>query len=344
MAEKMKAVGLYEYLPVDNPKSLQDVEVEKPSAAGRDLLVEIKAVSVNPVDTKVRAPKEGQEDEPKILGWDASGIVRETGSEVTMFQPGDEVYYAGAVNRPGSNSEYHLVDERIVGRKPNALSFSEAAAVPLTTITAWEALFERMNIPRDKEENKDRSILMIGAAGGVGSIAVQLAAEAGLTVIGTASRKETEEWTRSHGADYVINHYENFREQLEKHGFQEVDYIFCMNATETHWESMSDVIKPQGKICTIVEAKENLNMNLIKNKSVSFLWEFMFTRPVYETEDMIRQHELLQEASQMFDDGTLKTTVTKKLSGLHGENMRKAHQILEEGRMIGKLVVEVQTQ
>jgi NADPH:quinone reductase len=342
MADKMKAVGLYEYLPIDDPKSLQNVKVKKPKAKGKDILVEVKAVSVNPVDTKIRAPKKGKEEEAKILGWDAAGVVKDTGDDVEMFQPGDEVYYAGAVNRQGSNSEFHLVDERIAAKKPENLDFSDAAAMPLTTITAWEALFHRMDISRNPEDNEGKKILMVGAAGGVGSIAVQLAKHAGLTVIGTVSREETAEWAKKNGADYFINHYKDFPDQLQEHGIQEVDYIFCMNSTETHWENMSEVIAPQGKICSIVESKEELNMNLIKNKSAAFLWEFMFTRPIYQTEDMIEQHRLLKETARLIEEGDIQTTATKKMQGLTAETFREAHQIVEEGKMIGKLVIKIE--
>ncbi|MCK6256833.1 zinc-binding alcohol dehydrogenase family protein [Fictibacillus sp. KIGAM418] len=335
----MKAVGLYKYLPIDNPESLLDVDIDKPSPGKRDLLVKVKAISVNPVDTKVRSPKNALEKEPKILGWDVSGIVEETGSGVSMFKAGDEIYYAGSIGRPGGNSEFHLVDERIAAHKPKTFSFEEAAAMPLTSLTAWEGLFERLGIATKKDENEGRSILIIGAAGGVGSIALQLASWAGLTVVGTASRAETEVWAKKHGADYTISHYADFLPQLNKIGLSEVDYIFCLNSTDQHWERMMEAIAPQGKICSIVETKTPLNISLLQQKSVTFVMEFMFTRSLFETKDMKRQHEILTEMAHMFDEGILKTTLTETLQPIHAETMRDAHSKLESGKTIGKVVV-----
>ncbi|CAM3789595.1 zinc-binding alcohol dehydrogenase family protein [Alkalicoccus chagannorensis] len=336
----MKAVGLYEYLPAENPESLQDVEVNRPSAAGHDILVEVKAVSINPVDTKIRSPKEGKEESPRILGWDAAGTVTEVGEAVTLFKPGDDVYYAGSVDRQGSNADFQLVDERIAASKPESLDYAEAAAMPLTTITAWEGLFERLGIPKDPQTNKDRTILVIGAAGGVGSIAVQLAKWAGLTVIGTASREETSNWAESLGADYIINHHEDMGEQVRALGFNEVDNVFCLNSTHIHFPAAGELVKPQGGFCSIVESPEELDMNILKNKSAYFAWEFMFTRPLYQTDDMIEQHNLLTEAAALFESGELKTTLTERKRPLEADVMRAAHQRVEEGSMIGKLVVE----
>ncbi|NOU99758.1 zinc-binding alcohol dehydrogenase family protein [Paenibacillus planticolens] len=336
----MKAVGLYRYLPIEHPESLLDVEIEKPVPAGTDLLIKVKAISVNPVDTKVRAPKEKTEAAPRILGWDVAGIVEQTGPDCTLFQPGDEVYYAGSITRPGGNSEFHLVDERIVGTKPKSLDFAEAAALPLTAITAWEALFDRLGLSRNQEENAGKSILIIGAAGGVGSIATQLAKLAGLTVIGTASRPESAQWAKEMGADHIISHYDAFLGQLNAIGFPGVDYIFCLNSTGLHWQNMADAIVPQGTICSIVETDQPLNMNLLKNKSVAFAWEFMFTRPMFQTGDMIEQHNLLNEVARLIDNGTLRTTVTERLTPIHAANLRKAHAMLEAGRTVGKVVLE----
>lgn len=246
----MKAVGLYKYLPVDHPESLIDVELEKPAPAGRDLLVRVKAISVNPVDVKVRAPKDRTETEPRVIGWDVAGVVEQTGPDCTLFQPGDEVYYAGSIVRAGGNSEFHLVDERIVGFKPATLDFAQAAALPLTSITAWEALFDRLGISSEQGGNPGRTLLIIGAAGGVGSIATQLAKYAGLMVIGTASRPESAKWVKELGADHVINHFEDFIPQLKAIGLESVDYIFCLNSTEKHWRNMAEAIAPQGKICS----------------------------------------------------------------------------------------------
>jgi zinc-binding alcohol dehydrogenase family protein len=337
----MKAVGLYRYLPVDNPESLIDVEIPKPEARGRDLLVRVKAVSVNPVDTKVRSPKDKVETEPKILGWDAAGVVEAVGEEVSLLSVGDEVYYAGSITRQGCDGEYHLVDERIVARKPRSLSFEEAAAMPLTTITAWEAFFDRMGIPRS-EGSSGKSLLVIAGAGGVGSVAIQIAKKlAGLRVIATASRGETEAWCREMGADEVINHREPFKDEFKRIGAEEVDYILCAANTEAHLQNMADVIKPQGKLCLIVGTKggQPVPINLFQSKSITICWELMFTRAQYQTPDMRAQHDLLEETARLIDEGTLRHTMRENYGPLNAENLRKAHAALESGRMIGKLVL-----
>lgn len=338
--ETMKAVGLFRYLPIEHPESLINVEIEKPVPTGKDLLIKVKAISVNPVDTKVRAPKEKTEDTVRVLGWDVAGIVEQTGPDCTLFEPGDEVYYAGSITRPGGNSEYHLVDERIAGRKPKSLNFADAAALPLTAITAWEGLYERLGVSRNKEENAGKTVLILGAAGGVGSIATQLTKLAGLTVIGTASRPESEQWVKKMGADHIINHYDAFVPQLNTLGLTDVDYIFCLNSTAEHWQNMADAIAPQGKICSIVETSQTLNMNLLKNKSVTFAWEFMFTRAMFQTSDMIEQHNLLNDVAVLVDNGLLSSTVTQRLTPIDAANLRKAHAMLEEGHTIGKIVLE----
>jgi NADPH2:quinone reductase len=338
--DTMKAVGLTRYLPIENPESLVDVVVEKPRATGRDILVKVVAISVNPVDTKVRAPKDRVEEVPKILGWDVAGIVEEAGTDCSLFRPGDEVFYAGSIARQGGNSEYQLVDERIVGRKPASLNFAEAAALPLTSITAWEALYTRMLISRDPGVNKGKPLLIIGAAGGVGSIATQLAKQAGLTVIGTASRPETVNWVRSMGADYTINHHEPLLPQLEAIGFSSVPYIFCLNALEKHWAGISEAISAQGIVCAIDDPTSPLNLKLLKQKSVTFVWEFMFTRSLYETDDMIEQHLLLNRIADAVDHHKLKTTLAEVLGPISAENLRQAHKLLESNRTIGKVVLE----
>lgn len=336
---QMKAIGFHQHLPITEANSLIDLEIERPVAQGHDLLVEIKAVSVNPVDTKVRAHG-ADETEPKVIGYDAAGIVVEVGDHASLFSVGDEVYYAGAINRPGSNSDFQLVDERIVAKKPQRLTFSEAAALPLTTLTAYEALTDRLQLTFDAKSNLDKTILIIGAAGGVGSIATQLANKAGLTVIGTASRPETIEWAKTHGAHHTINHHEDFRAQLEQLGYHYVDYIFCLNATDQHFDAMVDVIAPQGKICSIVETDQNLNLSALQQKSATFVWEFMFTRSLFETADMIRQHEILTQVATWLEEETLETTVTQTLIGLNADNLKEAHRLVESGKTIGKVVVE----
>jgi len=338
--ELMKAIGLYRYLPIEDPESLVDLEIPRPKAAGRQLLVQVKAISVNPVDTKIRAPKEKVEETARILGWDVAGIVEQVGEDCSLFQPGDEVYYAGSIIEPGCNSEYHLVDERIVGHKPKALSFAEAAALPLTTITAWEALFERLGISHKPADNQNKRILIIGAAGGVGSIAIQLAVNAGLTVVATASRPESIEWVKGLGAAYVINHHEAFLPQLKLQGMEHVEYIFCLNSTLQHWSSMAEAIAPQGKICSIVGMSEPIKLQLLNSKSVTFAWEYMFTRSMYQTADMIEQHKLLERVAELVDAGEIRTTLTERIEPINAENLRLVHQKLESGRTIGKIVLE----
>lgn len=338
--ETMKAVGLYKYLPIDHPESLIDVELDKPVPTGKDLLVKVHAISVNPVDYKVRSPKDRVESVPKVLGWDVAGVVEQVGPDVTLFKPGDEVYYAGSITRPGGNSEFHLVDERIVGKKPSTLDFAQAAALPLTTITAWESLYDRLGVSKNQADNTGKTILIIGAAGGVGSIATQLSKYSGLTVIGTASRPESADWVKGLGADYVINHFEAFLPQLKAVGIEQVDYILCLNSTEKHWANMAEAIAPQGKICSIVETDELLNLTLLKNKSVTFVWELMFTRSTYQTPDMIEQHKLLDEVARLVDEGVIRTTTSETLTPINAANLRKAHALLETGRTVGKVVLE----
>lgn len=336
----MKAVGFYEYLPIEVENSLLDLEINKPdSPKGHDLLVEVHAVSVNPVDTKLRTADKPREAEPRILGFDAAGIVKEVGEEVTLFEPGDEVYFAGDVTRQGTNAAYLLVDERIVGNKPKSLSMEEAAAMPLTTVTAFESLFDRLEIKQ--EQAKGKSILIINGAGGVGSIAIQLANNAGLDVITTASRPDTINWVKKLGAKHVLNHHQDLEQQLQELGYRTgVDYILCLHDTYYYWDAMQALIRPQGKICSIVELSHPVKMSLLKDKSATFVYEFMFTRAKYQTPDLIRQHEILQTAGELFDSGKLTHTLTKVLQPINAKNLRAAHQEVEEGKMIGKLVVK----
>lgn len=329
----MKAIGLYQYLPIENEQALQDVEIAKPLASGYDLLVKVNAVSVNPVDTKVRAPKEQLETLPRVLGWDAAGTVEAIGEQVTGFSVGDEVFYAGDITRSGSNAEYQAVDSRIVGKKPNNLTFSEAAALPLTSITAWEALFERLGISSQSTGN----LLIIGGAGGVGSIAIQLAKKlTKLTVIATASRPETIAWCQALGADKVVNHRDDLVEQLHENS---INYILCLNDTLGHWQAMTQLVAPQGMICSIVESDQPLDMEPLKSKSAGFIWEFMFTRSMYHTADITKQGELLNELSALVEQGIIKSTIQEQFSPINAENIRKAHALIEQGNTIGKVVV-----
>ncbi|MDQ9170450.1 zinc-binding alcohol dehydrogenase family protein [Oxalobacteraceae bacterium R-40] len=337
----MKAIALQKHLPIEHPESLIDIDLPKPQPAGRDLLVAIKAISVNPVDTKVRSANNPPPDEPRVLGWDASGIVEAVGPDVTFFKPGDKVFYAGDLTRPGSNSEFQLVDERIVGPMPASLSFEEAAALPLTAITAWEALFDRLKVAMPVSALPRRSILIIGAAGGVGSIGVQLAAKiAGLDVIATASRPKTEQWVRDLGARHVVNHQKDVVEQVRALGYRYVDYVLILNNTDQHFNAAAELILPQGMICTIVENKGELDVGLLKSKSAGFIWEFMFTRSMFQTPDMAQQNVLLTEIARLIDQGILRTTVQQVLSPIHAQTLRQAHAMIESGKTIGKIVLK----
>ncbi len=336
----MKAVGLYRYLPIDDPESLLDVEIDTPKAAGRDLLVEVKAISVNPVDTKRRAPKDVVETAPKILGWDAAGMVKAAGPEAKLFKPGDAVYYAGSVIRPGANCEFHLVDERIVGRKPANLSFPEAAALPLTTITAWELMFERMGISKTGERSS-RSVLILGGAGGVGSIAIQLAKKlAHLKVFATASRPESIAWAKRMGADATVDHTKPLPEQMAALGTPEVDYLLCFTNTDAVYPVFPKLVKPQGKIGLIVRVTKPVDLSILHDKSIAVCMEGMFTRSTYQTPDIIAQHELLNEAAGLLEAGVLKTTLKEHLGKICAANLKRAHKLLEGGHVIGKLVLE----
>jgi zinc-binding alcohol dehydrogenase family protein len=335
----MKAVGYHKSLPLTEPDCLLDLSVERPEAAGRDLRVAVRAVSVNPVDTKVRLRAQPKDGEPaKILGYDAAGVVDAVGPDVTLFKPGDEVFYAGSITRSGTNAEFHLVDERIVGRKPKSLSFAQAAALPLTGITAWELLFDRLAVAPGKAPDM-RALLVIGGAGGVGSILIQLARRmTGLTVIATASRPESRAWCLKLGAHHVIDHTKPMAEQLKAIGHAAVPLIAGLTGTEQHYASIADIVAPQGKFALIDDPK-TLDANPLKRKAVSLHWESMFTRPIFGTPDMIAQHRLLDEISAMIDDGLIVTTAAKEFSPIDANNLKQAHGLVESGRMIGKVVL-----
>ena len=338
----MQAIGIVNYLPIEDADAFIAFETEKPKPAGRDVLVAVKAIAINPVDTKVRAgrgkAKGVVEDPPRVIGWDASGVVEAVGSNVTLFKPGDEVFYAGDITRPGSNAEYQLVDERIVGTKPTSLSHAEAAALPLTTITAFESFFDRLNIDRDGG-NKGESILIIGAGGGVGSIGIQLAKQAGLVIIATASRSETADWVRSLGADHVINHREDIVAQTRELGFNHVDHIAIFNDMR-HWDAAVELIRPQGGIVTIDDTHLPMPMDGLKSKAASLHWEFMFARAMHQTPDMIEQHRLLTWVAAEIDAGRIRTTVSEIISPINAANLREAHRRVETGQAKGKIVLD----
>ena len=336
----MKAVAYYHSLPADHTDALQDVDLPTPTPGPRDLLVEVKAISVNPVDTKIRRNVAPTDGDAKVLGWDASGIVKAVGSEVSLFQPGDRVYYAGAINRAGANSELHVVDERIVGHMPNSLPFAEAAALPLTAITAWELLFERLQISQGNTD-LGQSLLIVGAAGGVGSILVQLARQlTGLTVIGTASRPETQAWVRELGAHHVIDHRQPLSEELKRIGINQVTHVASLTQTDQHFAQLVEALAPQGRLALIDDPEQPLDIMQLKRKSLSLHWELMFTRSLFETADMIEQHRLLDRVAELVDAGTLRTTLGEHFGSINATNLRRAHTLLESGTAKGKIVLE----
>ena len=339
----MKAVALARYLPIDDPESLLDVELPRPAPGPRDLRVRVEAVSVNPVDAKLRAPRPSNagtiESPPRILGFDAAGVVEAVGAEVSLFQPGDEVYYAGDITRPGSNAQYQLVDERLAGPKPTTLDFAEAAALPLAALTAWELLFERMPFDFDDEDNR-RSLLVVGAAGGVGSIAIQLARLAGFTVIGTASRPQTREWCRQMGAHHVLDHGQPLAPQLQALGFDSVDAALNLADTDRYWDVLGELLAPQSHVGLIVEpaAAQHIG-DPYKAKCIGIHWEFMFARARFQTGDMICQHRILARVGSLVEAGRLRTTLREVLGPIDAANLREAHRRLESGTTIGKLAL-----
>lgn len=335
----MKAVAYFQNLPIDHPDALQDIDLPEPTPGPRDLLVEVRAISVNPVDTKIRrnaAPENGQ---PRVLGWDVSGVVKAVGQDVSLFQPGDEVFYAGALTRPGGNAELHLVDERIVGKRPQSLDFAKSAALPLTAITAWELLFDRLGIA-EGQADQGQSLLVVGAAGGVGSILVQLARRlTGLTVIGTASRPETQAWVRELGAHHVIDHSQPLAAELKRIGLDSVTHVASLTQTDQHLEQLVEALAPQGKLA-LIDDPAGLDVLKLKRKSISLHWEFMYTRSMFETADMIEQHKLLNRVSELIDQGVLKTTFGEHYGRIEAANLKRAHTLLESGKAKGKIVLE----
>lgn len=335
----MKAIAYYNALPITDSAALQDIELPEPVAGPHDLLVEVKAISVNPVDTKIRKNVSPEGGQPKVLGWDVAGVVKAVGSEVSLFQPGDKVFYAGSLTRPGANSELHVVDERIVGHMPKSLSFAHAAALPLTAITAWELLFERLQVAEAKAD-QGQSLLIVGAAGGVGSILTQLARQlTGLKVIGTASRPETAAWVRELGAHDVIDHSKPLSEELKRIDQASVTHVASLTNTDDHLDQLVEALKPQGKL-GLIDDPDALDVRKLKRKSISLHWEFMYTRSMFGTEDMIEQHNLLNRVAQLIDAGTLKTTFGEHFGTINAENLRRAHALLESGKAKGKIVLE----
>jgi len=335
----MKAIGYIQSLPPSDPKSLFDFELPKPERKENDLLVAVRAVSVNPVDTKIRMRAQGTEAQPKILGYDCAGIVESVGPEVKFFKPGDEVFYAGSISRPGTNSEFHLVDWRLAGHKPHKLSFAEAAALPLTSVTAWELLFDRLRVPLGKPQQAG-TLLVVGASGGVGSILVQLARRlTGLTVIGSASRPESQHWVHDNGAHHVVDHSKKLSEEVRKLGIQNVEYVIGLTHTDEHFDEIVEIIAPQGAFA-LIDDPTPIDVRKLKTKSASLHWESMFTRSTFQTADMIEQHRILEQISALVDDGLIHTTLAATEGRITAENLRLAHAGIESHKSIGKIVLE----
>ena len=332
----MKAVGYTQNLPVTDPACLVDLELPEPQPGPRDLIVEVRAVSVNPVDTKVRMRAAPPAGAARILGYDAAGIVKSVGSGVTLFKPGDAVYYAGSRPRQGTNAERHAVDERIVGHKPASLTFAQAAAIPLTAITAWELLFDRLGAHRDSRG----ALLITGGAGGVGSMMIQFARQlTGLTVIATASRPASRDWCLSLGAHHVIDHTQPLAQEMKRIGIPEVDLVASLTHTAKHFASLHPLIKPQGRF-GLIDDPGTLDAMPLKERCISLHWEAMFARSTYETPDMIAQHRLLDEVARLVDAGTLRCPQSQHYGSINAANLIRAHALVESGTSIGKVVLE----
>ncbi|RFB78208.1 zinc-binding alcohol dehydrogenase family protein [Methylovirgula sp. 4M-Z18] len=336
----MRAIGYKTPLPIEDDHSLVDIHLPDPVPSNRDLLVEVKAISVNPVDTKVRANVRPEEDAWKVLGWDAAGTVVKTGPHASLFKPGDEVFYAGSITRPGANAQLHLVDERIVGRKPRTLGWAEAAAMPLTAITAWEALFDRLDVKGRPVPGAAPAILIVGGAGGVGSIAVQLARKlTNLTVIATASRPETKAWVSDLGAHHVVDHSKPLAREIAALNIGDPTFVFSTTNTSQHLAEIAELIAPQGRFA-LIDDPATLDINPFKRKSVSVHWEFMFTRTMFATADIEEQGRLLNHVSRLVDAGTIRTTLADNFGAINAANIRRAHALIESGRARGKIALE----
>jgi NADPH2:quinone reductase len=335
----MQAIAYQQAGDIERNESLCDIELPVPVPGERDILVEVRAISVNPVDTKVRSRAAPENGQWKVLGWDAAGVVTAVGAGVTLFSPGDEVYYSGDLGRPGTNAQFHLVDERIAAMKPQSLDFAAAAALPLTSITAWETLFDRLRVDQPVA-GAAAAVLVIGGAGGVGSIAIQLLrALTGLTVIATASRPQTGDWVRQMGAHHVIDHAKPLAAQVAQLGLGAPAFVFSTTQTHLHLEQIAELISPQGRFA-LIDDPATLDINVFKRKSVSVHWEFMFTRSMFGTADIAEQGKLLTRVAGLVDEGKLRSTVTEVLTPIDADNLKKAHRMLESGQTRGKLVLQ----
>lgn len=334
----MRAVGYHTPGPINRNDALLDLDIPAPTPGPRDLIVRVKAISINPVDTKVRAGVAPADGAARVLGWDAAGVVEAVGAEVGLFSVGDEVFYAGDLNRPGANAELHAVDERIVGHKPRSLDWAQAAAMPLTSLTAWELLFDRLRVPHGEGHSKG-TLLIINGAGGVGSILIQIARRlTGLTVIATASRQETIAWARQMGAHHVIDHRRSLEDELMRIGIPEVDFVASLTASESQVPAFGKIIAPQGHLA-LIDDPNHFDIVSLKRKSISVSWELMFTRSIFRTDDMIRQHEILEEVSKLLDQGILHTTLTQQHKTINAANLKRVHKVVEDGQTFGKHVI-----
>ncbi|MBD9365709.1 zinc-binding alcohol dehydrogenase family protein [Leuconostoc mesenteroides] len=339
MEKRNKAVGFYRHLPITNTDSFENVLINVPTAHGRDILVKVDGVSVNPVDTFVRrGGRNNKLVKPKIIGWDAVGTVIEKGDEASLFNIGDRVWYAGDFTKSGSNAQYQLVDERITSLAPNSLEDSQAAAIPLVGLTAYESLFEKLSIDWSANNTK-KTILIINGSGGVGSIAIQLAKLAGLTVIATASKPESVTWVKKLGASYVVDHHKDLITQVRNSGNKYVDYILNLNNLDAHWNEIAELIKPDGQVAATTENRRLIDLQKLTKKRVSFSWEWMYSKAYYQTEDMISQHKILTHLARLFEEGKLQPITTKTYKPINAENMKKAHSNIESGHTIGKVTL-----
>jgi NADPH2:quinone reductase len=336
----MRVVGYKNPFPIAHPQSLVDLDLPRPTPSGRDVLVEVKAVSVNPIDTKIRASVQAHGEDWKVLGWDAAGVVVGTGPKASLFKAGDEVFYAGSLTRPGTNAEFHLVDERIVGHKPKTLGWAEAAALPLTAITAWEALFDRLDVKGRLVVGATPAVVIIGGSGGVGSIAIQLARKlTHLTIIATASRSETKTWVTDLGAHHVIDHSKPLSAQIAALCMGAPAFVFSTTKTDQHLPEIVELIAPQGRF-VLIDNPASLDINLFKRKSVSVHWEFMFTRSMFQTADMAAQGVLLNEIASLVDNGKVRTTLAENFGAINADNLKRAHAVIESGKAKGKIALE----
>lgn len=335
----MKAIAVCKPLPADNPHAFVELKLPDPTPGERDLLVRVKAVAINPVDAKMRVRPAPADKQPRVLGWDACGVVEAVGEKCELFKPGDEVMYAGSIDRPGCTSELHCVDERITGRKPASLSFAEAAALPLGSLTAWELLFERMGILQGKKE-KGKNLLVMGAAGGVGSHLIQLTrALTALTVIGSTAREESADWARKMGAQHIINYKKPLKEELSALGISQVEYVASLTGTGAHFAAYAQVLAPFGKV-GLIDTPTALDITLLKPRAASLHWEYMFARPLYQSEDMQAQHDILTRVAELVEAGKMRTTMNAHFGTINAENLRRAHAQIESGQTIGKIVLE----